>query len=95
MRQYNVSMARAKNEVQIISRLDHPNIITVYDLFEGVEGICIVMEYMEGGELYERVAETTAFSELDVCSIMKKLADAVRYCHSMQIVHRDIKVDVW
>lgn len=92
LRQFNVSMARAKNEVEIIARLDHPNIITVYDIYESLEGLCIVMEYMDGGELYERIAESVRFSEHEVCGIMKKLADAVRYCHSMDIVHRDIKV---
>lgn len=51
------------------------------------------MEYMEGGELYDRIAESHGFSETQVAGIMKKLADAVRYCHSMDIVHRDIKVN--
>lgn len=36
LRQFNVSMARAKNEVEIIARLDHPNIITVYDIYESL-----------------------------------------------------------
>jgi serine/threonine protein kinase len=57
-----------------------------------MEGICIVMEYMDGGELYDRIAESRGFGEQQVCSIMKKLADAVRYCHSIDIIHRDIKV---
>ncbi len=58
-----------------------------------------MLEYMEGGELYAQVGQRTKFTEGQVRyflpyprEYMKIIVDAIRYCHEMNIVHRDIKV---
>ena len=51
------------------------------------------MELMTGGELYDKLQEANVFSELDARTSIKALIDAIRYCHSLDIIHRDIKLE--
>lgn len=78
-------------EVAIIKRVDHPNIVKTFDVFESSEQIHIVMEYMEGGMLYDSIEDGVQFDEADVVQFMRELLDGVLYLHEMGIVHRDIK----
>lgn len=78
-------------EVAIIKRVNHPNIVKTYDIFETSEYIHIVMEYMEGGMLYDSIEDGVRFEEADVVQFMRELLDGVLYLHEMGIVHRDIK----
>lgn len=78
-------------EVDILSTLDHPNIVTLYEIFEEKEKIYLVLELMTGGELFDRIVEKENFSELEAAETIRPLVDAVRYCHSMGILHRDLK----
>ena len=78
-----------KNEVKILKRLDHPNIVRIYDLFETDKAIYLVMEYCSGGNLLERAP----YTEPQVAKIMTKLLSAVHFMHKSKVVHRDLKVD--
>lgn len=78
-------------EVAVIKRVNHPNIVKTYDVFETSEEIHIVMEYMEGGMLYDSIEDGVVFSEADVVQFMRELLDGVLYLHDIGIVHRDIK----
>ena len=49
------------------------------------------MELMEGGELFDRLVEVEHYTEKQAVEAFRPLADAIRYCHSMGIVHRDLK----
>lgn len=51
----------AKNEVDMLIRLDHPNIVNIYEVFEEEDCIILILEYMEGGELYEAVGQRLTF----------------------------------
>ncbi len=62
----------------------------------------LVLEYMEGGELYTQVGQRERLTErqvrydlLECRDYMRVIVDAVRYCHEMNIVHRDIKVSLF
>ena len=50
-----------------------------------------MMEFLEGGELFDVIISQGSFSEVDAANIMKQLLNAVNYLHSKRIVHRDIK----
>lgn len=78
-------------EVAIIKRVNHPNIVKTYDIFETSEYIHIVMEYMEGGMLYDSIEDGVKFGEADIVQFMRELLDGVLYLHEIGIVHRDIK----
>lgn len=79
------------NEIEIMNSIDHPNIVKMIEIFETKENIFIVLEFMKGGELYERIIEKEIFTEQEAISALLPLLDALRYCHSKGIIHRDLK----
>ena len=79
------------NELKIMSIIDHPNIVRVYEYYECHDVVFIVMEYMQGGELFDRIVEYEHYTEKQAVETFRPIVDAVRYCHSLDIVHRDLK----
>ena len=65
----------------MLIRLDHPSIVNIYEIYEEEDTICLVLEYMAGGELYPNISQKTKFTESQVREYMKSIIDAVRYCH--------------
>jgi len=63
----------------------------IYEVFEDKYKYYIISEFLEGGELFDRIIENDHFSEKDAAKIMQQLLSAVAYCHSHNIVHRDLK----
>jgi hypothetical protein len=78
-------------EIAILKRVDHINIVRTYDLFETDKKIHIVMEYMKGGMLFNAIEDGIIFSEPDVAQLMREILHGVMYLHDHGIVHRDIK----
>lgn len=78
-------------EIAIIKRVSHPNIVKTLDVYETRSEFHIVMEYMEGGMLYEAIEDGVRFNEDDVAQFMSELLDGVLYLHKIGIVHRDMK----
>jgi calcium-dependent protein kinase len=78
-------------EIQILSMLDHPNIIKVYEYFTDAKYYYLVVELAQGGELYEQLYHIQFFSEREAAIIMDQILSAVCYLHSRGIVHRDLK----
>ena len=72
-------------------QLDHPNIARVYEYFTSKKGLFIVMEYLEGGELFSKIKEQSYFTEKIAKDYMRMILQGVNYLHSKNIVHRDIK----
>ncbi len=84
-------IVKIKEEVKILSKLDHPNIIKFYEFFEDSRKLYIVSEICEGGELFDRIQAKKKFDESDARLIMKQLLSAVKFCHIHGIIHRDLK----
>ena len=82
-----------KNEVNILSNLDHPNIVKYFGVYEDECYIHILMEYLKGYDLYKIIAlkKYTDFDEKDICEIIYQLLQALSFIHNQNIVHRDIK----
>lgn len=82
-----------RNEINIISSLDHPNIVKYYETYESPNHIYLITEYVPGGELFVRLTEGSRaeFDEKKCARIMKQLLLAVNYLHSKNIAHRDLK----
>lgn len=82
-----------KEEVRILTRLDHPNIVKYYETYDDTKYMYLVMEYCSGGELFDRIAKQKdqVFNESEAATIMKKLLRAINHCHASGVVHRDIK----
>jgi len=83
--------ASFKNEIEIMKKLDHPNIIKLYEIFEDSRYVYLVMEVCSGGELFERITAKGHFSEAEACDVFNQIMHALYYCHSFNICHRDLK----
>lgn len=81
-----------RDEIKILSDLDHPNIIKYYETYESPNYIYLVMEYCQGCELFDKLTnDHMQFTETECAKIMKSLFLAVNHCHSNGIAHRDLK----
>jgi len=85
---------KLKNEAEILRQLDHPNIIKLYEIFEDKKYYYIIMEFLTGGELFEKITDEDFygdFTEKDAANIMQQVFRGINYCHSNNVVHRDLK----
>ena len=80
---------RFKLEARAMARLSHPNIVTVHDAGEDQGRLYIIMEYIGGGTLKQRMARSMPLSE--ITRIIREVASALTYAASMGIIHRDVK----
>ena len=81
----------SQNEIEILKKISHPNIISIYEIFEDSINYYIMTEYLEGGELFDMITKQHVLSEVDAAKILKQLLKGVNYLHNMNIVHRDLK----
>ena len=86
------------NESNILAKLDHPNIIKFYDVFESKKPkhmINIVTEYADGGDLSEKIKErknkNNNFTESEILDYFTQICLAIRHIHKKKIIHRDLK----
>ena len=70
---------------------DHPNIISLKDIFEDDNFVYLVMEHCKGGDLMEFIIDHHNMTESQACSIMEKVFSAINHLHTIGICHRDIK----
>jgi tetratricopeptide (TPR) repeat protein/tRNA A-37 threonylcarbamoyl transferase component Bud32 len=82
---------RFLREVQLAARLDHPNILPVYDSGENAGRLWYVMPYVEGGSLRDRLRREGRLPLRDAVRIARCIADALEYAHGRDVIHRDIK----
>ncbi|XP_062400611.1 calcium/calmodulin-dependent protein kinase type 1 [Sardina pilchardus] len=80
-----------ENEIAVLHRIQHTNIVTLEDIFESQSHLYLVMELVSGGELFDRIVEKGFYTERDASKLICQILDAVKYLHDMGIVHRDLK----
>jgi eukaryotic-like serine/threonine-protein kinase len=84
-------MERFFREAETAGRLNHPNIVTMYDAGEEHDLAYIAMEFLKGRDLAVHTKPDNLLPIAKVLSIMTRVADALAYAHSLNVVHRDIK----
>ena len=82
---------RFRNEAEVMVRLNHPNIRQVYDFGEIDGRPAIVMEYLDGDDLKERLNKGQRFTDEELIRWWNQLVDALNYTHQKGVIHRDIK----
>jgi myosin-light-chain kinase len=82
-----------EREVDIMRSLQHPRLLQLYDAFDdGKTQMCLIMECIEGGELFERVIDDDFVLTEKACTIfMRQICEGVEYIHSQNILHLDMK----
>uniref|UniRef100_A0A3B4E628 Serine/threonine-protein kinase DCLK2 n=1 Tax=Pygocentrus nattereri TaxID=42514 RepID=A0A3B4E628_PYGNA len=80
-----------ENEVAVLRRVKHPNIIMLIEEVDTPSELCLVMELVKGGDLFDAITSSTKYTERDASAMVYNLAAALKYLHRMSIVHRDIK----
>jgi serine/threonine protein kinase len=83
--------ARFQQEIKAAGRLNHPNIVTIYDVGKTDQVAYMAMEFLEGKELKDMIASGQIPPADDVVDIIAQVADGLSFAHSQDIVHRDVK----
>jgi len=78
-------------EIEIMKKVDHPNVLRLIEVFETDETIALVMELVTGGELFYKIVEKGNYSEKDAADIVRQMMNGVDYLHGQGICHRDLK----
>ncbi|KAK7925969.1 hypothetical protein WMY93_008279 [Mugilogobius chulae] len=80
-----------QNEVAILRRVKHPNIVLLIEEVDTYSELYLVMELVKGGDLFDAITSANRYTERDASGMLYNLANAIKYLHSLNIVHRDIK----
>ena len=84
-------LARFRREAQAAGRLNHPNVVAIYDFDEDEGTSFIAMEHVAGRDLRDYFAANERFAAADACRIVEQILAALEYSHARGVVHRDIK----
>ncbi|CAH0562396.1 unnamed protein product [Brassicogethes aeneus] len=80
-----------ENEIKVLRRLKHPNIVQLLETFEDKSKVYLIMELVTGGELFDRIVEKGSYTEKDAADLIRQVLEAVDYMHVQGVVHRDLK----
>lgn len=80
-----------KREIDIMKKVNHKNVLKLHEIYEDESKVYIVMELVNGSELFDRIVDKGYYSEKNAANIVKQILSAVSYLHNIGIAHRDLK----
>lgn len=83
--------SQVQREIRTMKLLHHPNIVRIHEVIGSKTKIYVVMEYVSGGQLSEKLSYVKKLSEAEARKLFQQLIDAVDYCHNRGVYHRDLK----
>nr|XP_061803237.1 caM kinase-like vesicle-associated protein [Nerophis lumbriciformis] len=83
----------AKNEIMILKLVNHPNILQLIDTFETRKEYYIIQELATGGDVFDWIQDQGNYTERDASNVIRQVLEAVAYLHSLNIVHRNLKLE--
>lgn len=91
------SRSALQNEITMTGTMDHPNIVRLYGTFQDSKNLYLVMEYLDGGELFDFLAKNGPLIEREVAVCGEQLLRAILYMHERKMIHRDVKPEnlIW
>ncbi|KAG0447059.1 hypothetical protein HPP92_028506, partial [Vanilla planifolia] len=95
-KQVSISDALLTNEILVMRKIvedvsPHPNVIHLYDVYEDMYGVHLVLELCSGGELFDRIVAHERYSEVEAAEVVRQIACGLGALHRANIVHRDLK----
>ena len=81
------------SEISILKKLDHPNIMKIYEFYEDEKNYYIISEFCDQGDLLGKMNKLHSMTELVVRFLMRQILDAVAYLHNRKVLHGDIKME--
>jgi len=82
-----------KREISILRRMDHPNVVRLIDVLRNKHYVYLITEYVDGGDLFDLLSSKGQFTEAEARPIFEQIVTGVSYCHSLNIISRDMKVE--
>lgn len=86
-------LEQLRKEIEILQHLHHPNIVQFEDVIETAEKLFVVMELIQGGELFEYLLDRGPLPEDVALHIFRQVMGAITYMHDRGVVHRDLKAE--
>lgn len=81
------------NEINLLRLMDHPKVIKLYEVYESNRHLFLIMEYARKGDLLSHLKAKGTYSEREASLLVMQTLEVLDYCHSLNIVHRDLKLD--
>ncbi|XP_061543038.1 calcium/calmodulin-dependent protein kinase type 1D-like isoform X2 [Phycodurus eques] len=91
LKKKHLTHSNLENEINVLKRIKHDNVIGLEDFYESQTHYYLVMQLVSGGELFDRILDKGVFTEKDASMVIKQVLEAVGYLHENSIVHRDLK----
>lgn len=82
-----------KREIATLKLLKHPNVVRLHEVLASKSKIYMVLEYVTGGELFDKISSTGRLQEAKGRKLFQQLIDGVSYCHNKGVFHRDLKLE--
>ena len=82
---------RIEREINILKNLRHSNIVHLYDIKETASSLYIIMEYIQGKELFDYIVSKKRLSEVEACNFYQQIISGIEYLGKIRVVHRDLK----
>ncbi|CAG5957188.1 unnamed protein product [Menidia menidia] len=86
-----VERSSVEREVEILQSVQHPNIVTLKDVFESRSEVVLILELVSGGELFDFIAEKENLLESEAIEFMKQILEGLRFMHGSNVAHFDLK----
>ncbi|KAM0848521.1 hypothetical protein ACQ4PT_054327 [Festuca glaucescens] len=82
-----------RREICTMKLIQHPNVVRLHEVMGSKARIFIVLEYVTGGELHDKIADRGSLKEDEARKYFQQLINAIDYCHSRGVYHRDLKIE--
>ncbi|KAE9295957.1 hypothetical protein PF001_g17090 [Phytophthora fragariae] len=82
---------RVAREIKILKRNRHQNVIQLYEVIDSPDNIFLIMEHVDGGEMFEYIVAHHRIREPEAAFLFRQIVDGLAYLHSNEITHRDLK----
>lgn len=84
-------MTVTDKEIAVMMRIDNPNCVKLHAVYETEDEVQMVLELLEGADLFDRIVNKAKYPENEAKQLMKKVIEGVKYLHDKSIMHRDLK----